>query len=164
VLRKILRQNLAAHQVRNATLMRRAMAGWDGPDAASFAKSSTGREATPAAPTETLDELHLERLDLIKINAGGAAMKVLSGASETLWRLRPSLFVATNDDAAVAEAAVYLLEFGYRCWRMETAWFNPGNFNRRDDDIFAGRVALALVAVPEECAASIAQSGCVELS
>jgi hypothetical protein len=47
---------------------------------------------------------------------------------------------------------------------VETAWFNVQNFNRRDDDIFAGRTALALVAVPEEREADMAQDGCVELS
>ena len=164
VLRTILRQNLAAHQVRNVTLMRRAMAGWGSPDATGFAESSTGREATPAATTETLDDLCLEHLDLIKVNAGGVVMNVLVGASATLWRLRPSLFVAMNDDASMAEAAEFLREFGYRCWRMETAWFNPGNFNRRDNDVFAGRVALALVAIPEESEVSVAQNGWVELS
>jgi hypothetical protein len=46
---------------------------------------------------------------------------------------------------------------------METPLFNPGNFNRRDNDIFAGRTALALLAFPEEIPVDIALDGCVEL-
>ena len=47
---------------------------------------------------------------------------------------------------------------------METALFNPENFNRRDTDIFAGRTALALLAIPEEIDVDIALDDCVELS
>jgi hypothetical protein len=137
LLRQILRQNLAANRVGNATLMRRS---------------------------ETVDDLHLARLDVLKVNTGAIAMDVLAGAGDTLWRLRPSLFIAAADDPALAEPAARVKEFGYRCWRMAAAWFNPYNFNRRDDDIFAGRSALALVATPEEVEGDMAQDGCVEIS
>ncbi len=93
----------------------------------------------PAArTTETLDELQLERLDWLKV-ASGDALDVLAGASETLWRLRPLLFLAAADEQALREMAERAREFSYRCWRMETALFNPQNFNRRETDIFARR-------------------------
>ena len=38
-------------------------------------------------------------------------------------------------------------------WRVDTPRFRPGNFNRRDDDIFAGAVVHAVLAVPEESTA-----------
>jgi len=37
------------------------------------------------------------------------------------------------------------------------------NFNRRDADIFAGRKALALLAIPEEIDVDIALDQCVEI-
>ena len=40
--------------------------------------------------------------------------------------------------------------YGYRCWRIDTPLYDPANFNRRDDDLYAGQSALALAAVPEE--------------
>ena len=54
-------------------------------------------------------------------------------------------------------------EFGYRCWHFEAPMFNPANFNRRDDDIFSGRSASALLAIPEEAAVDLPLAGCVEL-
>ena len=101
---------------------------------------------------------------MLKIAAEAAANDVIDGAAATLWRLRPELFVAVPDAVSLTECVVRLREFGYRCWRIETAWFNPGNFNRRDDDVFAGRTALALLAIPEEVEAGMPQGGCVELS
>jgi len=108
--------------------------------------------------------LLLERLDWLKLNNGATALDILAGANATLWRTRPSIFAAIPDDLALSAIAGRLREFGYRCWRMETPWFNPQNFNRRVDDIHGGRVALALLAIPEEGDVSVAQSGCVELS
>jgi tetratricopeptide (TPR) repeat protein/tRNA A58 N-methylase Trm61 len=136
---QILRQNLAVRRLHNVTPLRPAYA-------------------------RSVDDLQLERLDLLKVVADAAAKDVIDGAAATLWRLRPELFVAVPDALSLTETAARLREFGYRCWRMETAWFNPSNFNRRDDDVFAGRTALALLAVPEEVEAGMAQSGCVELS
>jgi hypothetical protein len=47
---------------------------------------------------------------------------------------------------------------------MQTALFNPANFNRRDTDIFGGEAALALLAIPEEAGVTVALDGCVEVT
>ena len=74
---------------------------------------------------------------------------VLQGAAATLWRCRPSVFCAVAGGGA-GEVADCLREFGYRCWLVETPWFDPGNFNRRDADVTGGRTAQAVLAGPEE--------------
>ncbi len=152
VQQRILRQNLAANGVSNVTVMRRTL-------------GSRGEEEGIArgTATETLDELQLERLDWLKV-ASGDALDVLAGASETLWRLRPLLFLAAADEQALREMAERAREFSYRCWRMETALFNPQNFNRRETDIFAGDKALAMLAIPEEIDVDIALDDCIEIS
>jgi len=149
VVRRILQQNLGANRITNVTLMRRTL-------------GATGEAADRSS--ETLDELQLERLDWLKVNSSVSALDVLDGGSDTLWRLRPLLFLAAADDAALSALALRVKELGYRCWRTETALFNPDNFNRRDTDIFSGRSALALLAIPEEIDVDIALDGCVELS
>ena len=163
VQQQILRQNLAANRSGNVTLMRGTTVGSSTLEREQFTRDAT-TVATTGVPTETLDELHLDRLDLLKVNTGVAAIDVLAGAAATLWRLRPSLFIAVPDDAALTRSAAHLREFGYRCWRMKTPWFNPLNFNRREEDIFARRTALALVAIAEESEGDVAQSGCAEIS
>jgi len=154
VQQRILRQNLAANGVSNVTVMRRTLGSRSAED--------TAGNAPPT--TETLDELQLERLDWLKVDASGDALDVLVGASETLWRLRPLLFLAAADEQTLGELAERAREFSYRCWRMETALFNPQNFNRRETDIFDGRTALALLAIPEEIDVDVALDGCVEIS
>jgi len=150
VVQRILRQNLAANRIMNVTLLRRALGQGDAPGA--------------AVDRETVDELQLERLDWLKINAGELALAVLAGAGETLWRLRPRLFLAAEDESMLSELTQRVRAFSYRCWRMETALFNAENFNRRETDIFAGRTALSLLAIPEEIDVDIALDNCVELS
>jgi hypothetical protein len=113
--------------------------------------------------TESLDDLRLERLDWLKINDGIVALDILEGAAESLWRLRPSLFISAVDFSLLERLANVLRKFGYRCWRHEAALFNQANFNRREDDLFAGRTALALLAIPEEIGVSVALDACVEL-
>ena len=88
VVRQILRQNLDVNRAAaNVTLMRRELAG---PESSSDARK-------PFA--DTLDALLLERLDLLKLRSGVAAADILAGASETLWRLRPTIFIAVEDAA-----------------------------------------------------------------
>jgi precorrin-6B methylase 2 len=149
VVRRILQQNLGANRVTNITLMRRTL-------------GATGEAADRGA--ETLDELQLERLDWLKINGSVSALEVLAGGAETLWRLRPLLFLAAQDEPSLTALVSRAQAFSYRCWRMETALFNPQNFNRRDADIFSGRTALALLAIPEEIDVDVALDECIELS
>jgi len=151
LLQRVLRQNLAANRLGNVTLMSRALGR----------ASSLGGTATP---TETLDGLQLEQLQLLKIGVDAAVPDVLAGAAQTLWRLRPLLFIALREEATLGELSASAKDFGYRCWKLETRLFNPQNFNRREEDIFAGGKASALLAIPEEIEIQIALDGCVELS
>jgi hypothetical protein len=47
---------------------------------------------------------------------------------------------------------------------MRSLLFNPQNFNRREQDIFADETAFALVALPEESDFVALPEGCVELT
>lgn len=146
-IRQVLAQNLAANRIANATLLERGLAG---PDAAS-------------ADADTVDDLSLDRVDGLKVNEGADAAAIVEGAQETLWRCRPWLVLAVDGDAALDGLAARVREFGYRAFRMETACFAPSNFNRREDDVFGGRRAHALVALPEEVDLREPLPGCVEL-
>jgi hypothetical protein len=147
ILRRILQQNLAANRVaQHATLMRRAL--------------SSTKEAQD--DRETLDDLLLDRLDMLKIESNAAARDILEGASDTLWRLRPKLFIAIPDGGMLEDLACQVTTYGYRCWVLHAPYFNPGNFYQRDSDIFDGKRALGLLAIPEEVEVAIAPEGSVE--
>ena len=138
VLSRLAEQNLEIHGIRNlVTIVPRGLQGL------------TPRD-DETVELDTVDALRLPRLDLIKINKGLAARAILAGAAETIWRLRPALFVAAEEPAMLNEMAGLARDFGYRCWRMRNTLFRPDNFNRRESDIFAGAERLALLALPEE--------------
>jgi len=154
VVKRILQQNLGANRIGNYTLMRR-MLGRSG---------ETAPDATAGMVTETLDELRLERLDWLKSNEAVPVLDVLAGAGDTLWRLRPRLLLAASSEAEVSAIAERVKEFGYRCWRMAMPLYNPDNFNRREADIFSGRLAWSVLAIPEEIEIDLALDQCVEIS
>jgi tetratricopeptide (TPR) repeat protein len=164
--RQVLRQNLSANGVANITVMQRALGERRAAERdTEEGLTSDGRDRPPFSPaTETIDELRLDTLHWLKMNEDSDAPVILDGATDTLWRLRPNLFIAAPDEGAVHAIAAPVRDFGYQCWKMETPYFNPGNFNRRDSDIFSGRAALALLAIPEETEVTAALDGCAKLN
>ncbi|HLX27373.1 MAG TPA: tetratricopeptide repeat protein [Casimicrobiaceae bacterium] len=126
LLRNVLRRNLDTAGAENVTVMQRSIGN------------------------ETLDELRLARLGLVKVNAASANVDVLTGAEAVLWKLRPTLFLEMADRAS-GETMIERLEgYGYACRNMTLGLHNPANFYRRDTDIFEGKCAYAVLAFPEE--------------
>ena len=134
VQQRMLRHNLAANRADNVTVLH----------------SAVGQPRGKTEAAETVDGLRLEQLALLKVGESIDGVALLAGAEETLWRLRPLLFIAAEDETELQALTGRARALGYRCWKMSVPLFNPQNFNRRDDDIFGGRVALALLAIPEE--------------
>ena len=67
-------------------------------------------------------------------------------------------------EAALRAFASRVGDFGYSCWKCETSLFNPDNFNLRRDDRFGGRIALALIGIPEESDVELSALGCQRLA
>ncbi len=154
VFRAVLRQNLVANSVRNVTVMKTALRGLTEDD----------RQPAATAPSETIDALRLERLDLLKIFQRCDPLAILDGASDTIWRQRPRVFSEVSDISQATEVTERMREFGYRSWRMETPLFSSDNFNRQERNVFAGQKALAVLCLPEEIDMDIALGECVEMT
>jgi hypothetical protein len=166
--RRVLAQNLSANGVLNVTLLGRGLAANAAPGLAN-AKAHldvalTGRVPDTHGVIDTLDGMRLQHLDLLKINECADVRDIFGGGGETLWRLRPRLFVAVRDAHELERACLKAREFGYRCWRHESRLFSPVNFNLREDDAFLGRTVLAMVAIPEELDAEFPGEGCTEVT
>jgi len=156
--RKILEQNLASNDIANVTIMKMIAEGSLSIEGGS---SESGRDASQAI--ERIDDLRLGRLHLLKTFENCEPARVIEGASDTLWRLRPHVFCAVRDAFHAAALSQQLKELSYRSWRMEIPLFNPDNFNLRSDDVLSGRSAFALLAVPEEIDMDIVLPYCVEI-
>jgi tetratricopeptide (TPR) repeat protein len=154
--RQVLQQNLRANRAGNVTVMKRRLGR--------PATSARGNgETLPTTDVETIDDLRLEALQWLKVNHATVTTDVLDGAADTLWRLRPRLWLAACDADGLHALAAKTKDFGYRCFGAETPLFNPSNFNRRPADVFAGRTAFALFAIPEETVIDLVFDGCAEL-
>ena len=135
--KRVLSQNVAANEIRNVTVMRRAIAGMAEPDERGDA-------------VETIDQLRLERLDVLKINRPDHARRIFAGASDTIWRLRPLLFVSGLQREGVESIAAMARNFGYHSFRSDVPWFNPQNFNQRSEEVLGTRSEAVVLSVPEE--------------
>jgi FkbM family methyltransferase len=107
----------------------------------------------------TIDEFHLKRCDLIKIDVEGMELDVLKGAAGTIRRLRPTLYVE-NDRAEKSEALVrYLDELDYDLWWHLPPLFNPQNFKRDRDNVYSVNecpvVSLNMLCIHKRRAASV---------
>ncbi|MEO8849348.1 MAG: hypothetical protein ABI440_12075, partial [Casimicrobiaceae bacterium] len=139
-LRKLLRQNLVANRVRNATPLRG--------EVAAAGESPSRVDGQPAFAG--VDALRLETLALLKCGDAIDAEAVLLSAQETLWRLRPAVFAHTRDAATALRIGRGLRDQGYRCWYLQVPLFDSANFDQRRENVFGGRTAHAVWAVAEE--------------
>jgi hypothetical protein len=160
----MLPQNLAANRVTNYTLMRRALGRNVRPPSNGSASAAAILPTACDDEIETIDGLQLERLDWLKGDDGIDVVDLIEGAANTLWQLRPKVFVAVATDGLMEESAALLRTFGYRTWKMATRLFHSRNFNRREDDIFDGRSVVALLGIPEEIEVDIELDECTEIS
>ncbi|HUH92399.1 MAG TPA: tetratricopeptide repeat protein, partial [Casimicrobiaceae bacterium] len=158
---RVLFQNLHMNQVRmQVTLLERRLAG----STETTLLENAGCAGDGGADAcDAIDDLALERLDALKINCASVAGEILQGASKTLRRLRPLLLVATDGEMSDRLTAI-LASFGYRCWRVVTPYFSATNYAARCEDIFGGRAASSLVAIPEERTALALLDGYDEVS
>ena len=163
VMRRLLRENLDANGHQAATVLKRRLrrssellpSVGSGDDVAS---------AIAADPQDSIDDLHLTRLDLLKLCKARDACGILDGTAETLWRLRPAIVVANLDETDEQSVSLKLRSFGYRTWRFAGPLFDGANFYLRREDVFAGRYSRVIVGWPEEAAPAFDASACTEIT
>jgi FkbM family methyltransferase len=85
----------------------------------------------------TLDSLELPACDLIKIDVEGAEPQVLRGASATIARHRPVLFVENNTVEKARATLTAILDLGYHPWWHLSLYFNSANHFGNAENVFA---------------------------
>lgn len=91
-------------------------------------------------PIRRLDGLKLPRVDLIKIDVEGMENEVLRGATRTIKRTRPILFVENNVPENSQKLISRVRSMGYRCWWHIEPYFNTNNFYRNPSNFLEGSV------------------------
>lgn len=123
-----------------------------------FGFYSTHGAPKAVCPQLTVDELHLKRLDLLKIDTEGHERDVVEGAMATIRRCRPTLHIESlnhyaaslSKDGHVSWLIQKLQGHDYRFWHYITPLFLADNWRGRAGGDLDGTWSFDLVAVPKE--------------
>ena len=87
-------------------------------------------------PVVRLDDLHLPRCRLIKIDVEGMEAEVLRGAGDTIARLMPILYLENDRKEKAAQLLRIVDSFGYLIHKHEPRLFNPENYLANGNNVF----------------------------
>jgi FkbM family methyltransferase len=112
----------------------------------------------PSEPVEIIpvDTLGLARCDLMKIDVEGMEEAVLAGATATITRFRPMLYVENDREEKSASLIERLLSFDYELFWHLPYLFNPRNFFGHTENVFKGIVSINILGVPRAAGRSVA--------
>ncbi len=118
----------------------------------SFGQFSSGEDV----PVQTIDQLQLPQLRLLKADVEGMESAVLLGASQTIARCRPLLYVENDRKDRSEELLTQMLGWDYRLYWHTPPLFNPTNYNRNPINAFGRIVSINVLGVPAELQMNVA--------
>lgn len=89
----------------------------------------------------TIDDMDLVACHLMKIDVEGWESAVLEGATKTLQKFKPPIYIENNQQGLQAKLIRQLEAMGYECWWHNPTLFSAENFYGKKDDIFAGAIS-----------------------
>lgn len=113
-----------------------------------------GKENIPVeeVPVVTLDSVQLLRCRLLKVDVEGMEADVLAGATETIARCRPLLYVE-NDRTEKSERLVAAMKaLGYTLYWHTPPLYLSDNFHKLADNVFGNVLSFNVLGVPAEWA------------
>jgi FkbM family methyltransferase len=84
-----------------------------------------------------IDDLELQRCDVIKIDVEGMEAEVIAGAEATLGRFRPVIYCENNRKESSPAILQALSRLGYKAWWHLVNYYNPRNFFAVGENVFA---------------------------
>jgi len=115
----------------------------------------TRAEQTEHAPLMRLDDMRLSRLRLLKADVEGSENALVAGASETIRRCQPVLWVENDRREKSPELIARLQGLGYRLWWHIAPLYNPGNYRGESRNVIGDFVSINLLGVPRDMPSSI---------
>ena len=101
-------------------------------------------------PSVLIDDLTLNSCGLIKADVEGMEEKVLHGATQTIEKFRPFLYVENERPEKSESLISYIQSLDYQIyWHCKPA-FNPYNFKENKNDVLGGYVPINLFCIPRE--------------
>jgi len=98
-------------------------------------------------PLVTIDGLDLGRCDLLKLDVEGMEQAALEGATDTLARLKPVLYVENDRPDKSADLIRCLDTLGYAMYWHTPPLFNPRNFFDNPRNVFVNIISRNMLCV-----------------
>jgi FkbM family methyltransferase len=92
----------------------------------------------------TIDNIGLQKCNLIKIDVEGMESFVLEGAKQTIEKLSPYLIVEDDRTQKSSELRELIKSMGYQMYMHKAPFFNPMNFNGEKENVFGKVVSMNL--------------------
>ncbi len=109
-----------------------------------------GHSAGEPVPLLPIDMMDLARVDFIKIDVEGAELEVLKGATQTINRFKPVLYVEDDREENRESLHAYLDEVLEYEFDLHTPLlFNPDNHAGVQENVFGHVASLNLVCTPK---------------
>ena len=109
--------------------------------------SLLGQTQGEAVSVVTIDQFDFTACHLIKIDVEGMESDVISGAEQTIRRLRPTLYVENDREDKSPALIEQLFGLDYRLYWHLPRLFNPDNYFGAAEDLFAGIVSANMLGI-----------------
>jgi len=103
-----------------------------------------------AIPIKRLDAFGLQQCAFVKIDVEGMEHQVVEGGANTIYNLRPLMYME-NDRKEKSPALIQLLlAMDYSLWWHLTPLFREDNFAGNTNNVFGGTGSINMLCVPNE--------------
>ncbi|HEY8602986.1 FkbM family methyltransferase [Tsuneonella suprasediminis] len=102
-----------------------------------------------SVPLTTIDQMNFQQLDFLKMDIEGMECEALKGATETIRRFRPIIYVEADRQERFTELYTILSGHRYRMYWSLVNLYRPDNFRGVTEDVFQ-IFSANLLCIPEE--------------
>ncbi len=101
-------------------------------------------------PIEVIDHLGLPACHFIKIDVEGMELEVLKGATETIRKFKPIIYVENDRVENSSSLISFILGLDYDLYWHMTPYFKAQNFYENPDNQFTGIVSINMIGLPKD--------------
>lgn len=106
-----------------------------------------GHASGDRVPLLMIDNLQLPRCELIKADVEGMEEEVLRGASKTIERFRPVLYLESDREDKRLSLFQLIRSMGYRLYWHTPGLFSPDNFRGSNNNLFGELRSLNILCI-----------------
>ena len=117
---------------------------------AAGAQAATEHALGESVQIATLDSFALPQCRLLKIDVEGMELAVLKGATETIQRCQPLLYLENDRQDKAAALIHYLVALGYELYWHCPPIYNPNNFLRNPQNVFGKTISVNMLGLLPE--------------